>query len=189
MAKQAASLDVLSRGRFTLGVGIGWSSEEFAALGVPWAGRARRTGEYVEVLRTLWRDDPATFHGEFVDFHDVRSFPKPVAGGRLPVVLGGNSDPALDRVAAYGDGWYGFSLTTAEVPERVAALRARCEAAGRDPGSVHLAVAVQDGGPEALDGLEAAGVDEVVVVESPPDDPSEAADWVVGLAAAWWVTP
>jgi probable F420-dependent oxidoreductase len=188
VAKQAASLDVISRGRFTLGVGIGWSAEEFAALGIPYAGRARRTAEYVAAMRTLWRDDPASFEGEFVTFREVRCFPKPVGAGGIPVVLGGNSDPALDRVAAFGDGWYGFSLPLDQVPERMDALRARCATAGRRPDSVRVAIAVEGSGPEARDELAARGVDEAVVVGSPPADPLDAADWVLQLAADWRVS-
>jgi probable F420-dependent oxidoreductase len=189
VAKQAASLDVLSRGRFTLGIGIGWSSEEFAALGIPYASRARRTAEYVAALRTLWQDDPSSFAGAFVQFDAVRCFPKPVAGRSIPVVLGGNSDHALDRVVSFGDGWYGFSLTRGQVPERMAALRERCTAAGRDPQTLRIAVAVQGSGPEVLPELEALGIDEAVVVASPPADPVEAADWVLRLATAWRVVP
>jgi alkanesulfonate monooxygenase SsuD/methylene tetrahydromethanopterin reductase-like flavin-dependent oxidoreductase (luciferase family) len=77
-AKQAATLDVLSGGRLTLGVGIGWSAEEFAALGIPFAGRGRRTAEYVAAMRTLWADDVASFSGEFTRFESVRVNPKPV---------------------------------------------------------------------------------------------------------------
>ncbi len=91
VAKQAASLDVLSKGRFRLGVGIGWSAAEFGALGIPFGERARRTREYVETLRVLWSEDPASYKGRFVEFGSVRSFPKPVRH-RIPVVLGGNSD-------------------------------------------------------------------------------------------------
>src|SRR6202048_1110277 len=110
VAKQAASLDRLSGGRLTLGVGVGWSREEFNALGVPFERRAARTAEYVAAMRTLWRDDVASFEGEFVRFDSVRVNPKPVAERRIPVVLGGNSDAALRRVVGWGDGWYGFNL-------------------------------------------------------------------------------
>src|ERR1700722_4619038 len=95
VAKQAATLDVLSAGRLTLGVGIGWYAEEFAALGVPCARRGERTAEYVAAMRTLWSDDVATFSGEFARFDNVRVNPKPVHGRRIPIVAGGNSDAAL----------------------------------------------------------------------------------------------
>ena len=188
-AKQAATLDVLSGGRFVLGVGIGWSREEFAALGVPFRDRADRTAEYVEVMRTLWHDDVASFDGVTVRFGRVRSYPKPVRGRRVPVFLGGNSDPALARVAAYGDGWYGFNLAGDEVPGRLDVLADRCRQAGRDPASVEVAVSLRDGTPRDVELLADRGVSELVVVESPPDDAAAVADWVAGLADRWAVAP
>src|SRR6185295_7223516 len=120
VAKQAATLDSLSGGRFTLGIGIGWSREEFDALGVPFARRGARTAEYVDAIRTLWRDDVASFDGEFVRFESVRVNPKPVRDRRIPIMLGGNSDAALRRVAAWGDGWYGFNVDgVQEAAERI----------------------------------------------------------------------
>jgi probable F420-dependent oxidoreductase len=185
VAKQAATLDVLSRGRFVLGVGIGWSREEFAALGVPFGGRSERTAEYVEAMRALWAEDPASYDGRTVHFEQVRSFPKPVRGGRVPLVLGGNSDGALDRVAAYGDGWYGFGLAPGEVGERVGSLRERIRRAGRDPATVTTAVALRDGGPGDVEALAALGVDELVVVESPPESAEGVAEWVGELSRRW----
>ncbi len=82
VAKQAATLDTLSGGRLTLGIGIGWSREEFDALGVPFERRGARTEEYVDAMRTLWRDDVASFDGDFVHFDSVRVNPKP--GARPP---------------------------------------------------------------------------------------------------------
>src|SRR6476646_330377 len=124
VAKQAATLDALSGGRLTLGIGIGWSREEFDALGVPFERRAARTREYVDAMRTVWRDDVASFHGDFVHFDAVRVNPKPLRESRIPVVLGGNSDAALRRVALWGDGWYGFNLDGVDaVVERVTVLR------------------------------------------------------------------
>jgi probable F420-dependent oxidoreductase len=185
VAKQAASLDVLSQGRFALGIGVGWSSEEFAALGVPFPGRARRMEEFVEAMRTLWRDDVSSYHGEFVDFQEVRSYPKPVRARQLPVFVGGNSDRALDRVAAYGDGWYGFNLSVDEVPERLAALSSRCRRVDRDPATVEVAVSLRDGTPQDVDALAAMGVSELVVVDSPPAHPDQAGRWVTTLAQQW----
>jgi probable F420-dependent oxidoreductase len=185
VAKQAASLDVLSKGRFLLGVGIGWSSEEFAALGVPFRGRARRTREFVEVMRALWQEDVSSYEGEFIHFHDVRSYPKPIRNRRVPVVLGGNSNSALDRVVAYGDGWYGFNLSMEEISGRVSALISRCGHAGRDPATLEIAVSLREGCPEDSATLASLGVTELVVVESPPADPDEAGRWVTTLARRW----
>ncbi len=131
LAKQVASLDVMCGGRLTLGVGVGWSREEFDALGIPFARRGRRTDEYLEVMRVLWREDIASFEGEFAAFRRVRVNPKPARDRRVPVVIGGNSDAALRRVARAGDGWYGFNLSgVEEVGERVAKLKTIVRRAG-----------------------------------------------------------
>ena len=186
VAKQAATLDTLSGGRLTLGVGIGWSREEFDALGVPFERRAARTKEYVDAIRTLWRDDVASFDGEFVGFDAVRVNPKPVRDRRIPIVLGGNSDAALRRVAAWGDGWYGFNLDSVDaVAERVDALRQLCCESGRDPAELSIAVALRDTEPSDIGPLAALGVDELVVVEGPPEDAPAAARWVSALADRW----
>jgi probable F420-dependent oxidoreductase len=186
VAKQAATLDVLCDGRFVLGVGIGWSAEEFAALGVPFSGRADRMVEYVEVMRTLWREDIASFAGRFAGFDAVRMYPKPRRGRRIPIVFGGNSDAALARVATHGDGWYGFNLPGLDgVRDRLATLREHCSRIGRDVSELYVAVAVQDCQPHDLAALAELGVDEFVVVAGPPADPAAATDWVTETAGHW----
>ncbi|MEU9920034.1 LLM class F420-dependent oxidoreductase [Streptomyces griseoluteus] len=185
VAKQVATLDVLSAGRFSLGVGVGWSAEEFAALGVPFAGRGRRTDEYLAAMRTLWTQDPASYTGEFARFDAIRVNPKPLRGGRLPVVIGGNSDTALRRAVTLAEGWYGFNVPVADIPARIAALADECARHGRDLGELTVAVAPSDGTPEHLPGLAAAGVTELVVVGAPPTTPDGAAMWVKELARTW----
>jgi len=184
-AKQAATLDVLSAGRLTLGVGIGWSADEFAALGVPYPRRAQRTAEYVAAMRTLWADDVASFSGEFTRFDAVRVNPKPVRARRIPVVLGGNSDASLARVAAFADGWYGFNLPVAAVPGRLAVLAEQCRLHGCRLADLTVAVSLADATPTALPELADLGVTELVVVASPPGDPVAATAWVHDLSAAW----
>ncbi|PJM95232.1 LLM class F420-dependent oxidoreductase [Streptomyces sp. CB01373] len=185
VAKQAATLDVLSAGRFTLGVGVGWSAEEFAALGVPFARRGRRTEEYLAAMRTLWTEDPASFAGEFTRFDAIRVNPKPLRGGRLPVVVGGNSDAALRRAVTLADGWYGFNIPAADVRSRVAILADECARHGRAFDELTVAVALSDGAPEYLPALAAAGVTELVVVGAPPPAPNTATTWVAELARTW----
>jgi probable F420-dependent oxidoreductase len=184
-AKQAATLDVLSEGRLTLGVGIGWSAEEFAALGVPFARRGQRTAEYVAAMRRLWADEVASFSGEFTRFESVRVNPKPARGRQIPVVVGGNSDAALRRVAAFGDGWYGFNLAAGAVAERVATLAEHCRQRGRRLSELSVAVALTDGNPGLLPELAGIGVTELVLVGAPPADPAAATAWVTELAADW----
>jgi probable F420-dependent oxidoreductase len=186
IAKRTASLDRLSHGRLTLGVGVGWSREEFDALGVPFARRGARTKEYVAAMRAIWRDDVASFDGEFARFDRIRVNPKPFRDTGIPVVLGGNSDAALRRVAAWGDGWYGFYLPDVDtLTERIAFLRERCRQLGRDPAELSLAVAMQTPRPDDVGTLRDLGIDELVLVEGPPADPRQAADWVTSLADRW----
>jgi probable F420-dependent oxidoreductase len=189
LAKQAATLDVLSGGRFTLGIGIGWSADEFAALGVPFARRGARAAEYVAAMRALWSKDVASFDGEFTSFEAVRVNPKPVRGRRIPVVAGGNSDGALRRAAAFADGWYGFNLTAEAAAERIAALAGEARRCGRDPAGLTTAVALTDGDPAMLPDLARAGLTELVLVAAPPADPAEVPSWVTGLAARWRTAP
>ena len=185
-AKQAASLDRLSGGRLTLGVGVGWSREEFAALGVPFEHRASRTAEYVAAMRALWSDDVASFNGEFVAFDSIRVNPKPVRDGRIPVVVGGNSDAALRRVSAWGDGWYGFNLEdVAAARERIGKLEQLCAESGRDRAELRLAVALRSPEPDDVSALAELGVDEFVLVESPPERAEAAAQWVSALSEQW----
>jgi probable F420-dependent oxidoreductase len=185
VAKQAASLDRVSKGRFLLGIGIGWSSEEFAALGIPFERRARRTQEYVDAIRTLWEQEAASYQGDFVRFRQVRSYPKPRSPGSIPIILGGNSDTALARVARYGDGWYGFNLSLDEVQDRMSALAEFCREENRGIASLRTAVSLRDGSSEHLGELERLGVDQLVVVDSPPADPQMAAAWVTDLGGKW----
>ncbi|WP_205876987.1 LLM class F420-dependent oxidoreductase [Mycobacterium camsae] len=186
VAKQAASLDRLSGGRLTLGVGVGWSREEFEALGVPFERRAARTAEYVAAMRTLWREDVASFDGQFVAFDSIRVNPKPVAGQHLPVVVGGNSDAALKRVAAWGDGWYGFNLDGVdEVRDRIGRLDKLCAESGRDRAGLRLAVALAAPRVDDVGALAELGVDELVLVEAPPDSVDAVPGWISAFADEW----
>lgn len=182
VAKQAATLDQLSGGRLRLGIGIGWCREEFDTLGVPFERRAARTAEYVTAMRRLWHDDIASFAGEFISFGQVRLNPKPVHDRRIPIMLGGNSDAALRRVAKWGDGWYGFNLPdVAAVANRVAAIRRLCGESGRDAGELRLAVSLARPGAGDVDALSEVGIDELIIVAAPPDDVAAIPDWLAGL--------
>jgi probable F420-dependent oxidoreductase len=189
VAKRAATLDVLCKGRLTLGIGIGWSAEEFAALGIPFARRGERADEYVAAMRTLWSADVASFHGEFVHFDAVRVNPKPVRGRRIPVVVGGNADAALERVAAIGDGWYGFNLTMSSLAERMGVLSECCRQRERALSELTVAVALTDGSPDMLPELGRIGVTELVLVGAPPATAAAATAWVEELAARWGAVP
>ncbi|MGH7782197.1 MAG: LLM class F420-dependent oxidoreductase [Candidatus Binataceae bacterium] len=187
LAKQAATLDRLAGGRFVLGVGIGWSAEEFAALGIPFARRAQRTREYIAAMRSLWGEGAATYHGEFVNFDAAQSFPKPTRGVKLPVMFGGESDPALKRVAEYGDGWFGFNCDPNDAKERVAKLQALMRERGRDPREIEFIVSpyTKKITGDDMKRYRDAGVQEVVILSSPPADAAQIPEWADRLARDW----
>jgi len=139
-ARQVADLDYLSGGRVDFGVGIGWLAEELAALGMSFADRARRCTEYIGAMKALWTQEVAEFHGETVDIARCYFNPKPVQKPHPPIFFGGESDAALRRVAAIGDGWYGFDLDPAGVAERLTRLDGFLAERGRRRADVRVFV-------------------------------------------------
>ena len=137
LAKRVATVDVLSGGRMLLGLGIGWQREEYDAVGAPFRHRGERLEECIGAMRTLWSDSPASFHGRHVAFDRVYQEPKPAAG-RVPIVLGGNSAPAIDRAARIADGWFPFTIGPDELAASGAELRRRAAEVGRDPDEVEI---------------------------------------------------
>ena len=188
LAKVVASLDYLSGGRAVLGVGIGWLEEEFQAIGIPWEHRARRTRECIDAMRALWRDEVSSYRGEFVSFEGVRSNPKPVRGAELPVFFGGESGPALKRVADYGNGWVGFNLTPAEAATKIKRIEELLKANGRKRSDVEIAISpyTKPVTPDDLKRYRDAGVDEVVLVSlRPPRQEAETVQQLEQIARDW----
>ncbi len=138
LAKELATLDVLSGGRVILGVGVGWLEEEFAALGVSFRHRGARADEYIQALRVLWQDDESTFHGRFVDFEPARSYPKPAQEGGIPIVVGGHSPGAARRAGRLGDGFFPAVSSPQILRELIDVMRAAAEDAGRDPDAIDI---------------------------------------------------
>jgi probable F420-dependent oxidoreductase len=161
LAKELATLDVLSGGRVELGVGVGWLREEFDALGVPWERRGARTDEYIEALRALWRDDQCTFEGEFCRFENAKSFPKPVQG-LIPIHVGGHTEAAARRAGRLGDGFFPGRSTDDELRSLLDTMRASAKDAGRDPDAIEVTA----GGVMDADGVKRfadLGVDRVAL--------------------------
>jgi probable F420-dependent oxidoreductase len=188
LAKVVATLDFLSGGRAVLGVGIGWLEEEFQAIGVPWERRAHRTREYIDSMRRLWSDDVSSYQGEFVKFDAVRSNPKPLKGAKLPVFFGGESGPALRRVAEYGDGWCGFNLMPDEAAAKIKRIEDLLKANGRKRSDLELAVSpyTKPIKPDDLKRYRDAGADEVVLIKlGPPRDEKELVANLEEIARVW----
>jgi probable F420-dependent oxidoreductase len=121
LAKALGSLDVMSDGRLTVGVGIGWSQGEFDAVGQPFHNRGRRIDEIIDILRACWRDDPVSFAGKYYEFHDVRVVPQPARP--IPIWVGGASEAAYRRGVEKGDGFHVIGLTPEDARAAVARLR------------------------------------------------------------------
>jgi probable F420-dependent oxidoreductase len=144
-AKMLATVDVLSRGRVTVGVGVGWLREEFEALHTPdFDQRGAVSNEYLQILKTLWTQDPADFAGQFYQFKGLRCLPHPLQKPHPPLWIGGHSRPALRRVAKYGDGWHPVGANPAvplrphELQSALEDLKRLIEAEGRDPATVTI---------------------------------------------------
>jgi probable F420-dependent oxidoreductase len=139
LAKQIASLDVLSGGRIDLGLGTGWSDAEFAAVGASAERRPARTREFVSVLRTLWQDDVSQFDGEFYTVPAGRMHPKPAQEDGVPILLGGTVPAALRRAGEIADGWVSRSAhDLSNIAQDIDLVRAGAAKAGRDPEDVRI---------------------------------------------------
>jgi probable F420-dependent oxidoreductase len=162
-AKEVATLDSLSGGRVTLGVGVGWLKEEFDAIGVPFERRGKRLDENIEAMRALWTQDKPSYDGEFVSFTDAICSPRP-AQGSVPIVIGGHTEAAARRAGRLGDG---FFPAKGETEHLIEVMRDTARDAGRDPGAIEITTGGGDVfGPGALDSvakLADIGVERIVI--------------------------
>lgn len=181
LAKQVASLDVLSGGRLVLGVGAGYLEPELRAIGVPMSERGSRTDEHLDVMRALWTEPgPVSFHGRYTDVDGIDAHPRPVQDGGPPIVVGGRSAGAHRRAVARGHGWYGFLQTVEAAAEQVEGL---ARAAATTPRPAHLGrleISVTPAGRVDADRVRAfadVGVDRLILL---PGDrpPTEVADYL-----------
>jgi probable F420-dependent oxidoreductase len=166
LAKELATLDGFSGGRLEFGVGVGWLEEEFDALGIPFAGRGRRTDEYVAAIRTVWSEANASFSGEFVDFSGVNVNPKPVQA-EVPVTIGGHTEAAARRAGRIGDGFFPGTGSFESLAGLFGIVRETAEEHGRDPAAITLTTwhpqGIFDDPEKRLEELAILGVDRVVV--------------------------
>ena len=160
-AKEVASLDFLSGGRFLFGVGAGWNREEMENHGTDPDRRFGLMRERIEAMKAIWTRDEAEYHGRYVDFDPIWSWPKPAQDPHPPVIVGGNGEKVLDRVLAYGDGWIPNRVKDMDAfAKRVEELRRRAAEAGREPVPVTLYGGSRK--PDALERYEQIGIARVV---------------------------
>jgi probable F420-dependent oxidoreductase len=185
-AKEVATLDHVSGGRFLFGVGAGWNKEEMRNHGTDPHTRWSLMRERVEAMKAIWTQEEAEYHGRFVDFDPIWSWPKPVQKPHPPVLVGGVGDKVLDRVVAYGDEWIPNRVKNPEeLGERIAELQRRAEAAGRE----RIPVTVFGAKPEErlLERLETAGVTRSLFYLRPeePGDVERQLDELAEVAVSW----
>lgn len=140
LAKRTATLDALSGGRLTLGMGQGWSEDEYAATNADSSKRGRRANEFLRCLYEVWENDPAEFHGEYFELAKSYIGPKPVQKPHIPVYLAAFSPAAMKRVARYADGWHPVAVPVAGMQGMWAGIKDMAKAEGRDPAKLKLSV-------------------------------------------------
>ncbi len=163
VAKEAATLDVLSKGRAILGIGVGWLREEFDAVDIEFETRGSRTKESVRAIRSLWSKQPEPFEGRFFNWGPVASLPKPVQPGGVPIVMGGHSELAAKRAARYCNGFFPAKGSPSELAHLFSIVRSECEKLGRDPGEIELSASAPAMDLDAIKSMEDLGVSRLLI--------------------------
>ncbi len=140
LARQLSALDVLSKGRLVVGFGIGWSPDEYEAMGSPWSERGRRADELLDVLKAIWTSDPVEFHGEYFTIPASIIGPKPAQHPHPPIYMAAYVPSALNRVARHADGWFPVGIPLGAVSEMMDGIRGMAREAGRDGDSIELII-------------------------------------------------
>jgi probable F420-dependent oxidoreductase len=161
-AKEVASLDMLSDGRFIFGIGGGWNAEEMENHGTDFKKRWRTLRERVLAMKRIWTEEEAEFHGEFVNFDKIWSHPKPVQKPHPPILMGGSGPTTFDRVIEFCDGWIPIGVLSPNLTAKIAELRGRAEEAGRDPNSISVSIFGAKPDRAAVEELANAGVERVI---------------------------
>jgi probable F420-dependent oxidoreductase len=174
LAKQLASLDVLSNGRLIFGLGVGWCEPEMRSVGAPFKERGRVSDDYLASMRAVWTQPKPAHHGPYVSFDGVQAMPRPVQAP-IPIVVGGGTPPAYRRAVAQGHGWYGFGLDVAEARKRVGALQQAAGQVKRPPELGPLEISVTPPGYDVpdratIEAYAAAGVHRLILRPQPTLD-------------------
>ena len=169
LAKEVASLDMYSAGRFVFGVGSGWMREEGEILGVDFDRRWTQTMEAIRAMKELWAGETSEFHGDYYDFPPVYHYPKPVSRPRPPILLGSTAPRVFERIVADADGWIPIGATPAEIESARATLDRLAAAAGRDPAALQIVADDVDADRQTIADLASAGADAAILGPRTPD--------------------
>lgn len=159
LAKETATLDLLSKGRFIFGIGAGWIEAEMADHGVAYRTRYQLMKEQIQAIKEIWTTDESEFHGKFVNFDKMKAFPKPYQQPHPPIIMGGSGEKAIQYAAELCDGWAPWGMGWTKVKEAIPELRKQAVVNGRDPNSLEISV-IEESLPDkkTIEEMEAAGV-------------------------------
>jgi len=167
LAKEVASLDLLSNGRFLFGVGVGWNREEMENHGTNPQTRRTLMKERIEAMKAVWTQDEPQYHGRFVNFDPIWSYPKPVQKPYPPILMGGQGSKALRGVIEYCDGWMPIPARIENLAKQVGDLRRQAEQSGRDPKSISITIFWGRSDKSAIEQYEKAGAERVIFLLPP----------------------
>lgn len=181
LAKELASLDVLSGGRLIVGIGVGWAEEEYEALGVPYHERGARADEYLAAMRAIWSEGTPAYSGRYVSFHDVVAYPHPVQQPAPPIVVGGSAAAVLRRAVEQANGWYGFALDIADTAALLTKMREAAARYSRPAALGELEISVAPRVPldkDTVSRFAELGVHRLILIPPRDKDAAALADWV-----------
>src|SRR6266498_427052 len=164
LAKETATLDLLSKGRFIFGIGAGWIEAEMADHGVAYRTRFQLLKEQIQAIKEIWATEESEFHGGFVNFDKMRAFPKPYQQPHPPIIMGGAGEKAIECAAQLCDGWAPWCMEWSKVKEAIAELRQQAAANGRDPSSLEISLfekSIPD--KKTIAEMEMAGVQRIIL--------------------------
>jgi probable F420-dependent oxidoreductase len=167
LAKEVASLDLLSGGRFLFGVGVGWNAEQMENHGTNFKTRRTLMKERIEAMKAMWMQEEPRYHGRFVNFDPIWSYPKPVQKPYPPILMGGQGSKALQGVIEYCDGWMPIPARIENLVPQVEGLRRQAQQAGRDPKSISITIFWGRGDKAAIEQYEKAGAERVIFLLPP----------------------
>jgi probable F420-dependent oxidoreductase len=182
LAKSVASIDRISNGRFLFGIGNGWNQDEIENHGTVFATRHKLVRERIEAMKAIWTQDAAEYHGEFVDFGPMATWPKPVQKPHPPILIGGAFPYSARRAVRYGDGWMPQVTSADKIPlsEVIPRFRQMASDAGRDPAALRIIIGAQPPDLALIESYEKLGVEMVY-----PSLPSEPADKILPMLDQW----
>jgi probable F420-dependent oxidoreductase len=164
LAKETATLDFLSKGRFIFGVGAGWVEAEMADHGVDYRTRFQLLKEQIRAIKEIWTRDESEFHGKFVNFEKMKAFPKPYQQPHPPIIMGGAGEKAIEGAAELCDGWAPWSMEWTKVKEAITRLRKLAVANGRDPNSLEISLFEESiPGKKTIEEMETTGVKRIIL--------------------------